>query len=1151
MSAGCPACGFLNPGDAVYCGRCGGTLGPTCSSCGFGPLPAGLAYCTACGAEIESPEVALERKIVSVVFVDIVGFTSLAEKLDPEDVRRIIDPYYVCVRQELERYGGTVEKFIGDAAMALFGAPIAHEDDAERAVRAAHAVREAVGRLHDDEGSPRLQIRIGIATGEAVVTLNARPDEGTAMAHGDVVNTAARIQAAAPVDGILVNERTYRGTRFQVDYRPGPQIQAKGKTKPVPVWEVVAPRGRTGTERFRHPRPLVGREPELGVLAQMLDDVVARREPRLATLAGPPGIGKSRLVWELFLRVERGAEMIFWRQGRCLPYGDGVTFWALAEIVKGHAGILATDPPATVESKLRLAVEDVVPDLNDARWIEAHLAPLAGLTPANELRGDHRTEAFAAWRRFFEAIAARSPLVLVFEDLHWADDGLLEFVSGVLGERFWGPLLVVATCRPELLERETGWGAGRSGATTLELDPLSNDETARLVADLLEAPNLPPELRSALLSGAGGNPLYAEEYVRMLVDRGLLRTDGAALELAGPALPLPESVQAIVAARLDALPADEKTLVQAAAVVGRAFWLGALSAIEEQPRWSVEHRLHELEGKQLVRRERDSIVLTEPQFSFSHAVVRDVAYEQIPRSLRVARHSRAARWLEALSPERSEDRAEMLAHHYLSALRYMPVPERERNELIDSARVALREAGDRSLSLNAFAKAAEFYGEALTLWPPSAVGHDDLILELGRARLHSESGGGALLEEARDAFLAHERPEKAAEAMVLIGELQWMEGDPTAFGTLEDAAALLQEGSASPAKAHVLSSLARFRTIGDENEKAIEVGLEALAMADELGITEVRAHALDSIGRARVRIGDPRGFENLEESITIAVDSNSLESVRGYANLGNALVEAGDLARAFELYEEGRTAARLFGDVDRIRWFEAERVYECYWRGRWDEAVRLADDVVAQADAGFPTAFEQDALLVRGRIRLAGDDPDAALADSSRALQLGRRGGYPEMLVPALALHVRMLEAAGNRGEAESHVDELLSIWPERCPASYWLADLGFALDGLGRPQRLLDAAEDARTPSKWLDAARAVAEGDYGRAADVYAAVGSLPDELVSRLGAARQAAGLGLRAEAEAGLAQLLPALERIGASRYAGDGELLRAALADPPN
>jgi tetratricopeptide (TPR) repeat protein len=549
-----------------------------------------------------------------------------------------------------------------------------------------------------------------------------------------------------------------------------------------------------------------------------------------------------------------------------------------------------------------------------------------------------------------------------------------------------------------------------------------------------------------------------------------------------------------------------------------------------------------------VRRERDSIVLTEPQFSFSHAVVRDVAYEQTPRQLRVARHTRAASWLEALSPERSEDRAEMLAHHYLSALRYMPETERERDELVDSARVALREAGDRSLSLNAFAKAAEFYGEALTLWPPSAPGRADLTLELGRARLHSESGGGPLLGEAREAFLADGRPEKAAEAMVLVGELQWMEGDPTAFRTLEDAAALLQDTPASPAKAHVLSSLARFRTIGDENEKAIEVGLEALAMADELGIREVRAHALDSIGRARVRIGDPRGIENLEESITIAVESNSLESVRGYANLGNALVEAGDLARAFELYEEGRTAARLFGDVDRIRWFEAERVYECYWRGHWDEAVRLADNVVAQVDAGFPTAFEQDARLVRARIHLGRDDLEAALADSSRALGLGRRAGYPEMLVPALALHARMLEAVRNREDAESHVDELLSIWPERCPASYWLADLGFALDGLGRAQRLLDAAEDARTPSKWLDAARAVAEGDYSRAAEVYAAVGSLPDELLSRLGAARQAAGLGRLAEAETGLAQVLPVLERIGASRYARDGEALRAAVID---
>jgi class 3 adenylate cyclase/tetratricopeptide (TPR) repeat protein len=1148
MSAGCPACGFVNPGDAVYCGRCGGALGPTCPSCGFGPLPEGLAYCTACGAELLPAEVALERKIVTVVFVDVVGFTAMAESLDPEDVRRIIDPYYARVRQELERYGGTVEKFIGDAAMALFGAPIAHEDDAERAVRAAYAVREAVGRLHE-EGSPRLQVHIGIATGEAVVALNARPDEGDAMAHGDVVNTAARIQTAAPVDGILVDERTYRGTRFQIDYRPGPQVQAKGKAKLVPVWEVVAPRGRTGTDSSRHPRPLVGRQRELDTLARLLDEAIRHEEPRLATLVGPPGIGKSRLVWELSQRLEHGVEMIFWRQGRCLPYGDGVTFWALAEIVKGHAGILATDSAGIVEEKLRLAVEDVVPDANDARWIEAQLAPLAGLTPAHELRGDRRTEAFAAWRRFFEAIAARWPLVLVFEDLHWGDDGLLQFVSGLLGERFWGPLLVVATCRPELLERETGWGAGSFGATTLVLQPLTDDETAHLVSDLLEAPELPSELRSALLTGAGGNPLYAEEYVRMLVDRGLLRTDGADVELTREALPLPESVQAIVAARLDALPADEKKLVQAASVVGRAFWLGALAAIEEEPRWSVEHKLHELERTQLIRRERDSIVLSEPQFSFSHAVVRDVAYEQIPRPQRAARHSRAARWLEGLSPERSEDRSEMLAHHYLSALSYVPEQEQERDGLVAAARTALRDAGDRSLSLNAFAKAAGFYAEALSLWPVTAPDRADLTLELGRARLHAESGGRDLLYEARDSFLADERLEKAAEAMVLIGDLQWMQGDPNAFRSMEDAADLLEDAPPSRAKAYVLGKHASFLMIGDENKRAIDVGEAALAMADELGISEFRAHALDSIGRARARIGDPRGIENLEESIAIAAASNSLESVRGYANLGNAFVEAGDLTRAFELYEQGRSAAGRFDDADRIRWFEAERVYECYWRGDWDEAVRLADEVVAQARAGFPTAFEHDARLIRGRISLARDQAAAALEDSSQALELGRRAGYPDMVVPALALHAYTLATAGRSPEAKSLTDELLSFWPDRFPTSYWVADLAFALQGLGRSQRLLEAARRARTTSRWLEAAAAVAEGDYDRAAVVYAAIGSLPDELVARLAAARQAADLGRRAEVEAGLSDLLPALADLGASRYLREGERLLAAVAEP--
>jgi class 3 adenylate cyclase/tetratricopeptide (TPR) repeat protein len=1077
---------------------------------------------------------------VSVLFVDLVGFTSLAEKLDPEDVRRVLDPYYARVREELERYGGTVEKFIGDAVMAVFGAPTAHEDDPERAVRAACAVREAVVALGTDH-SPALHVRIGVATGEAAVALGASPVDGEAMAHGDVLNTAARLEAGAPADGILVDERTYRATRFQVDFRPAPPLHAKGKQKAIAVWEVVAPRGYPGTDRLRHTRALVGRARELDVLVGSLADAVADKEARLVTLVGPPGIGKSRLVWELFQRIEQGIEMVFWRQGRSLPYGDGVTFWALGEIVKAHAGILATDSAGAVEEKLLISVEDVISDGSEAGWVATHLAPLAGLTRTRDLQGDHRAEAFAAWRRFFEAIAARSPLVLVFEDLHWADDGLLDFVSDHLGDRFRGSVLVVATCRPELFERRSDWGRGRR-ATTVEVEPLTKDETSRLVAEMLDASVLPEELVAALLARAGGNPLYAEEYVRMLLDRDLLRMVETSWVLRPGDLPLPESVQAIVAARLDSLPREQKALIQDAAVVGKAFWLGALGALEGQPRWSAEDHLYGLERKHLIRRESHSIVHSEPQFSFLHVIVRDVAYGQIPRALRAEKHRLAAEWMESLSPDRTEDRAEMLAHHYASALHYARASGQETETLLARTRIALRDVGERALSLNAFGKAARYFAEALELWPATAPDRADVVFSLGTARFHAESAGAELLEEARDAFLADDRLEPAAEAMVLIGELLWMRADPDAFALFHEAAALLENASPSSVKAYVLSSRARFLTIGDENEEAIQVGLEALDMADDLGIDEVRAHALDSIGRARVRIGDPGGLADLEASIAIAVAVNSLESVRGYANLGNALVDAGQLERAFNVYEEGRSAANRFGDADRIRWFDAERMYQCYWSGQWDELVGLADGLIAGIEAESTTAIEMDARLLRSRVNVARDQHPAALGDSARAVDLGRRAAYPEMLVPALALHARILEASGRPAEAATCVDELLSLWPEKCPTSYWLADVAFTLHSLGYPGRLLDAAQRARTTSRWLEAAAAVAEGRLERAAELYEAIGSRPDAAVARLDYARLHAEAGLRSQAEAELGRALAVFRELRANYYLRRAETL---------
>jgi class 3 adenylate cyclase len=608
----------------------------------------------------ESPR--RERKVVTVLFADLVGFTSRAESLDPEDVEAILRPYHARLRSELERHGGTVEKFIGDAVMALFGAPAAHEDDPERAVRAALAIRDWAR----EEGE--LEVRIGVTTGEALVSLGARPEAGEGMASGDVVNTAARLESAAPVNGILVDDTTYRATRDVVRYLEAEPVAAKGKADPVAVWEVEEARSRFGVDVVQAGAPLVGRRRELDLLSGALARAREERSPQLVTLVGVPGIGKSRLVYELSNVVDADPELIHWRQGRSLPYGEGVTYWALSEMAKAHAGILETDAPDEAERKLAGVVEELEPE-GAERMLES-LRPLVGVGADGEPGGD-RSERFAAWRQFFESIAEQRPTVLVFEDLHWADDDLLDFVDHLVD---WGsgvPLLVVCTARPELLERRPGWGGGKPNALTLSISPLSDEETARLFSGLLERAVLPAETQSSLLARAGGNPLYAEQFARLL------------METEGGDLSLPENVQGIIAARLDGLPPKEKQLLQDAAVLGKVFWLGAVSAVGGLDRQAAEKGLHALQRKEFVRRERRSSVGGEDEHAFRHVLVRDVAYGQIPRAARAERHERAAGWMDALG--RPEEHAEMLAHHYLEALSLRRAPARRSRRHSSSA----------------------------------------------------------------------------------------------------------------------------------------------------------------------------------------------------------------------------------------------------------------------------------------------------------------------------------------------------------------------------------------------------------------------------------------------------------------------------------
>jgi class 3 adenylate cyclase/tetratricopeptide (TPR) repeat protein len=1100
----------------------------------------------ACGGALHSQQPAgrEERKVVTVFFADLVGFTGRAEQLDPEDVRAMLSPYYARLRSEIERFGGTVEKFIGDAVMAVFGAPVTREDDPERAVRAALAAREAVQELNEGNPALDLHVRIAVNTGEAVVALDARPSEGEGMVAGDVVNTAARLQSAAPVDGILVGESTYRATERALEYAEAEPVQAKGKAEPIPVWEALGARARYGIDvSQRGGAPLVGRQEELRFLSDALARVQREGSTQLLTLVGVPGIGKGRLVWELAQAVDADPDLyVFWRQGRSLPYGEGVAFWALGEMVKAQAGILETDSAEAAEAKLVETLADVFSDEGTLPWVESHLRPLVGLASEGELGGDRRDEAFAAWRRFFEALAERRPLVLVFEDLHSADDNLLDFVDYLVDWATDSPLLVIGTARPELLERRPGWGGGKPNASTVSLSPLTEDEIARLLGSLLEQPVMPAEVQAPLLAQAGGNPLYAEEYARMICERGVAPADGAAL---------PETVQGIIAARLDALSAEEKALIQDAAVIGKIFWSGALAAMNQLQRWTVEERLHALERKEFVRRERRSSVATETEYAFRHVLVRDVAYGQVPRSQRAEKHRRAAEWIEGLTTDR-EDRAEMLAYHYSSALEFARASGQPVDAVADRARVALFEAGERAYGLYAYASAAGFYQHAVELWPPGEPGGGRLLFRYARSVDLSDSALDALplFEEARDRLLAEDEREVAAEAEIALGQYHWFRADRASATPREEQAAVLIEGvEPSRAKAFVLSELSRFAMLRDDDARAVDLAKRALAMAEEFGADEVRARALNILGVSTVKLGDRRGLADVERSIEITAEIGSPEVLRGYINLASTLGELGELERSSELHAKGLKEAERIGAPEPLRWLRAERIWDDYLQGRWDEAEGQAGAFLSNAGTGHSRYMATAALLIRALIRFARGDSAAALEDSDAVLGLARAAADPQVLIPALAFHSHILLATNHRADPSVFLDELIErrqAFPSGL-VSHWVIPFVVVLKALGRAQQLEEIARNATISTRWLEAGLAYANDAFSEAADTLGDMGSRPEEAFVRLRAAEALVGAGRRAEADVQLERALAFYRSVGATAYIREAEGLFAASA----
>jgi DNA-binding SARP family transcriptional activator len=1072
-----------------------------------------------------------ERKVLSVLFIDLIETPARSGLADPEDVRAVLQPFHSAALREIERHGGTVEKLIGDEVIAIFGAPAAHEDDPERAVRAALAIRRWVAEQGAD-----LQVRMAVNTGVAVVSLDARPQEGEALATGEVMSRARRMQAAAPLNGILVGEETYRATQEGIQYRKAPAITAGGKSRPSPVWEAVEARSRLGVDALREPRsPFVGRHRELDLLISTLARVTEEEAPELVTLVGVPGIGKSRLVFELANMIERDGEPVVWRHGRCLPYGDGVSFWALGEIVKAQAGILESDSPEQAEHKLHQAVLEVVGEEQEAPWVEQQLRPLVG-AGGELMLGEPSGEAFAAWRRLLEGLAELRPLVLVFEDLQWADEGLLDFVDDLPDRLRNTPLLIVCTARPELLERRPGWGGGKANVHTISLSPLNDKETGQLVASVLEHPLAQAERRKTLLARAGGNPLYAEQFARVVTEIGSLDE-------------LPETVHGIIAARLDGLVPAEKALLQDAAVVGKVFWLGALEAIGGVARPQAENLLSGLERKEFVQRARRASVADEAEYTFRHVLLRDVAYNQIPRAGREERHRRAAAWIESLG--RPEDHADMLAHHYLGALEYAKATGRDDPALAERARLALRAAGERAFALASYAAAARFYRAALEAWPEDDPDRVWLLVHAGRAR-HAVDGTGMDLLERGFAEL-HRRGDRdgAAEIAVELARCFWLAGERDAAYVYVDRALELAEGrSDSPARAHALVARAAYHMIASEHRQAIRVAREALPLTEALGRHDLQARTLDVLGYSRAMSGDVRGVADSKRAIALARENNAFpQLIVAEFNLHFSQFSLGKLEAASKALSLVREDVERYGTAMIERWLPTSEAHEAVLHGRWDDADNVLGKIVADAEAGVTQYVDPACHALRATIELARGDIEAASADTEKAVDRARTTKDPQVLAPVVALRGIVLVAQGRRNEASRLASEVLALgsltvtallsWvPAATPIEFaWL------LRDLNREREFLAALEFAPS-TRWRHAARAIVRGDFTRAVNLVTRLRAPSIEAYTRLRAAEALEQAGLHAQARDQLAPAVVFFRQVGATRFIAQAEQLLA-------
>jgi class 3 adenylate cyclase/tetratricopeptide (TPR) repeat protein len=1104
----CPSCGHENPDGQKFCGECGT------------PLAAALA-----------PSLAEERKVVTALFCDLVGFTATSESADPEDVRSMLASYFQVARAQIEAHGGTVEKFIGDALVGVFGVPAAHEDDPERAVRAGLRICEDAEELTSIGGAP-LKLRVGINTGEALVRLGVSAASGEGFLTGDSINTASRIQSVAPEMGVAVGLATYEATAPVFDYEELEPATLKGKSGPVRIFHAKTPRARLGADLARtHDTPYIGREIDLALLEGVFDKTVAATSPQLVTVVGEPGLGKSRIVAELGAYVDAKPELITWRQGRCLPYGEGITFWALGEILKAHAGILESDPPQVAETKL----EVVLPDGEERPWFRQRLLPLLGIEATSSAE---REELFTAWRRFLEHIAEQNPTVLVFEDLHWADEAMLAFLEHLADRAEAVPLLVIGTARPELFEHHPDYANGLRNTTNINLVPLSEEETARLVSALLETTVIPVELQQPILDRAGGNPLYAEEFVRLLKDKDLLVQKGSSWELReGAEVPFPDTVQALIAARLDTLSPDTKSMLADAAVIGKVFWAGGVATMGERDLTAVTETLRELSRKELVRPARRSSIEGEAEYAFWHVLARDVAYGQLPRASRASRHVAAAKWIESKAPERVEDLADVLAYHYSTALELAKSAGQteQATELEAPALRFLSLAGERALGLDT-AAAISNLERALALAPE---GHPERPEALARFGEAAKSGGryteaAEALEEAVASFRAAGDLPATARAMGWLGRAVTTLGDPRTWTLPAEALEILEPLGPSPELVTALTDVAASDALQGRSEDAIGLADRALSLASELGLPRP-ARALGFRGMARADLGDPGGLADYRDAIELATEAGQGREVALlHNNLGVTLWSHQGPGASLEVLRDGIADAKPRGLTEMLDMLTQSSLDCLVDTGRHEEVLALVAEMAPRLEASGDVFDLTGVRAAQARI-FALRGQGAELTEVLEWLEPAARGAEdPQIVVNGLGSAASVRAELGQDDATAALLSEVESYPGARDNQSYPVLFAAMVRAALQIGQlalaELLVTGFEPRYPyaEHALVAANAAlteARGDLHAAADAYADAadrwerfGVVPEQAFALLGQGRCLVGLSRPTDAAA---------------------------------